>query len=194
MQITPRDAIAGPRWEPDLTDPDDLRYSLRISVWVRWFLLIAWLLQFNYRPNFGDPVYIPTTLLAGSLLALNGYVHYRIQSNRTVTWRWALALSVMDGAMITAGIAICSMPESRSVPGSWFLLSHSRAHLRLQGADVDAQQHHFLRANWRQLSAGGREHAVSRDFPFEEVPVVHSMHKHVSESIKQGRGCPVIQH
>ena len=108
MQITPRDAIAGPRRESDLTDPDDLRYSLRISVWVRWFLLIAWLLQFNYRPNFGDPVYIPTTLLAGSLLALNGYVHYRIQSNRTVTRRWALALSVMDAAMITAGIAISS--------------------------------------------------------------------------------------
>ena len=108
MQITPRDAIAGPRREPDLTDPDDLRYSLRISVWVRWFLLIAWLLQFNYRPNFGDPVYIPTTLLAGSLLALNGYVHYRIQSNRTVTRRWALALSVMDAAMVTGGIAISS--------------------------------------------------------------------------------------
>ena len=108
MQITPWDAIAGPRREPDLTDPDDLRYSLRISVWVRWFLLIAWMLQFNYRPNFGDPVYIPTTLLAGSLLALNGYVHYRIQSNRTVTRRWALALSVMDAAMITAGIAISS--------------------------------------------------------------------------------------
>ena len=108
MQITPRDAIAGPRREPDLTDPDDLRYSLRISIWVRWFLLIAWLLQFNYRPNFGDPVYIPTTLFAGSLLALNGYVHYRIQSNRTVTRRWALALSVMDAAMITGGIAITS--------------------------------------------------------------------------------------
>ncbi len=108
MQITPRDAIAGLRREPDLTDPDDLRYSLRISVWVRWFLLIAWLLQFNYRPNFGDPVYIPTTLFAGSLLALNGYVHYRIQSNRTVTRRWALALSVMDAVMVTAGIAISS--------------------------------------------------------------------------------------
>ena len=194
MQTTPRDAMAGPRRELDRTDRDDLRYSLRISVWVRWFLLTAWLLQFNYRPNFADPAYVPTTLLAVSVLALNGYVHYRIRSHRTVTRRWALALSVMDGAMITAGIAICSMPTTPSVPGSWFLLSHSRAHLRLQGADVDAQQHHFLRANWRQLSAGGRDHAVSRDFPFEEVPVVHSMHKHVSESFKQGRGCPVIQH
>ena len=108
MQTTPRDAVAESRRTIDRTDPDDLRYSLRISVWVRWFLLTAWLVQFNYRPNFADPAYIPTTLFAGSLLALNGYVHYRIRSHRTVTRRWALALSVMDGAMITAGIAISS--------------------------------------------------------------------------------------
>ena len=108
MQTTTRDVMAGPRRELDRTDRDDLHYNLRISVWVRWFLLIAWLLQFNYRPNFADPAYIPTMLLAVSVLALNGYVHYRIQSRRTVTWRWALALSVMDGAMITAGIAISS--------------------------------------------------------------------------------------
>ena len=108
MQTTPSDAVAESRRTVDRSDPDDLRYNLRISVWVRWFLLIGWLLQFNYRPNFADPAYIPTMLLAVSLLALNGYVHYRIRSNRTVTWRWALALSAMDAAMITAGIVISS--------------------------------------------------------------------------------------
>ncbi len=108
MQTTPSDAVAESRRAIDRTDPDDLRYNLRISVWVRWFLLIGWLLQFNYRPNLADPAYVPTTLLAVSLLALNGYVHYRIRSNRTVTRRWALALSAMDAAMITAGIAISS--------------------------------------------------------------------------------------
>ena len=85
-----------------------MRYSLRISVWVRWFLLIAWFLQFNYRPNFADPNYIFNTIFALSLVALNGYVHYRLRSNRTVTWRWALALSVMDAVIITAGLAISS--------------------------------------------------------------------------------------
>ena len=108
MQTTPRDAVAESRRTIDRTDPDDLRYNLRISVWVRWFLLTAWLLQFNYRPSFADPAYIPTTLVAVSLLAFNGYVHYRIRSNRTVTRRWALALSVMDAVMVTAGIAISS--------------------------------------------------------------------------------------
>ena len=108
MQTTPRDAVAESRRAVDRTDPDDLRYGLRISVWVRWFLLIAWLLQFNYRPNFADPAYIPTTLLAVSLLAFNGYVHYRIRSNRTVTRRWALALSTMDVLTATAGIVVSS--------------------------------------------------------------------------------------
>ena len=105
MQTTPRDAVAESRRAVDRTEPDDLRYNLRISVWVRWFLLIAWLVQFNYRPNFADPNYVPNTLFAISLLALNGYVHYRIRSNRTVTWRWMLAISAMDTLMITAGLA-----------------------------------------------------------------------------------------
>ena len=99
---TPQDVVAGSH----RAGPDDLLYGVRISVWVRWFLLIAWLLQFNYRPNFAHPVYIPTTLFAASVLVFNAYVHYRIHTNRTVTWRWALALSVMDATMITAGIVI----------------------------------------------------------------------------------------
>ena len=89
-----------------LTTPDDLRYSVRISVWVRWFVLIGWFAQFNYRPNFEDPNYFPNTLLALLLLALNCYVHYRIHSNQSVTTRWAIALSTMDAAMVTAGLAI----------------------------------------------------------------------------------------
>ncbi len=99
---TPHDADA----ELSRTHPDDLRHNLKISVWVRWFVTIAWLAQLNYRPNFADPNYIPNTLFAILLLALNGYVHYRIESKRRVTWHWALALSTMDTAALTAGLAI----------------------------------------------------------------------------------------
>ena len=106
MQTTPHDSVTESRRALNRTGPDDLRYSLRISVWVRWFLLIAWFAQFNYRVNLEDPNYIPTTVFAALLLALNGYVHYRIESNRTVTWRWVLALSAMDAVMITAGLVI----------------------------------------------------------------------------------------
>jgi signal transduction histidine kinase len=90
----------------DWTDPDDLSYSLRISVWVRWLLVVAWLAQHNYRVDFEHPAYVAHTLFSVLLLALNGYVHYRIETKRMVTWRWALALSVMDAAMLTAGLWI----------------------------------------------------------------------------------------
>ena len=87
-------------------DLDDLRYSIRISVWVRWFVVLAWLAQLNYRVNFDHPSYFAHTLFAVLALALNWYVHYRIETDRTVSWRWALALSMVDAAGITAGLAI----------------------------------------------------------------------------------------
>ena len=104
--MTRADAAVKLRRALNRTGTDDLRYSVRISVWVRWFLLIAWLLQFNYRVDLEDPNYIPNTVFATLLPALNGYVHYRTESNRTVTLRWVLALSTMDVAMITAGLVI----------------------------------------------------------------------------------------
>ena len=106
LRTLPQAAAAEFRRTLDGTDPEDLRHSLRISVWARWFVTVAWLAQLNYRPNFADPNYVPNTLFALLALALNGYVHYRIRSNRRVTWRWALALSLMDAGAITAGLAI----------------------------------------------------------------------------------------
>ena len=106
LPMTRADAAVKLRRALNRTGTDDLRYSVRISVWVRWFLLIAWLLQFNYRVDLEDPNYIPNTVFATLLPALNGYVHYRTESNRTVTLRWVLALSTMDVAMITAGLVI----------------------------------------------------------------------------------------
>ena len=87
-------------------DLDDLRYSIRISVWVRWFVVLAWLAQLNYRAVFDNPSYFAHTLFAALALALNCYVHYRLETERTVTWRWAAALSAVDAVGITAGLAI----------------------------------------------------------------------------------------
>ena len=105
-------------WALHRIDADDLRHSLRISVWVRWFVGIAWFAQLNYRANFSHEAYIPHTLLAASLMALNAYVHYRIRQlkaghvnprgehSRTISWRWAFALSALDVITITAGLVI----------------------------------------------------------------------------------------
>ena len=106
MQITPHDPVAESGRALNRIDPDDLRYGLRISVWVRWFVVIAWLVQLHYRVNFAHPAYVAHTVFALLTLAFNAYVHYRIESKRTVTWHWAAALSVMDGVILTAGLVI----------------------------------------------------------------------------------------
>ena len=113
-------------WALHRIDSDDLRHSLRISVWVRWFVGIAWFAQLNYRADYSNEAYIPHTILAASLMALNGYVHYRIhqlkacpvprygaghanprgEQSRTISWHWAFALSALDVVTITAGLVI----------------------------------------------------------------------------------------
>ena len=50
--------------------------------------------------------YVPDMLLVLSLLLFNGYVHYRIHTNRALTWHWAAALSAMDVSAVTVGLAI----------------------------------------------------------------------------------------
>ena len=83
-----------------------LSHGLRISVWARWFAVIAWLAQLHYHINITDPAYLAHSLFGALLLAMNGYAHYRMETNRTVTWRWAFALSATDVVMLTGGLTI----------------------------------------------------------------------------------------
>ena len=73
---------------------------------MRWFIIIAWLVQLHYRVNFAHPAYVAHMVFALLALALNAYVHYRIESGRTVTWHWAAALSMMDVGVLTAALVI----------------------------------------------------------------------------------------
>ena len=85
-------------------DTEVVPYAARVSVWGRWFFLLVAMFQFLYRPTFWYPDHVEYTLLPAALLALNGLVHYRLLTDRPVTWRWLLFLSVMDFALITAGL------------------------------------------------------------------------------------------
>ena len=94
-----------------LSDPDVVRYATGVSVWGRWFILVATLFQFAYRPLFWypdgiEPDNVEYTFPLVALAMLNGLVHYRLLTNRSVTWRWLLLLSAMDMVMATVGIII----------------------------------------------------------------------------------------
>ena len=86
-------------------EPDVVRYAAWVSVWGRWLIWAVTLVQFVYRPGFwyhrGDYEYF---LPLVPPIALNGLVHYRLLTNRPVTWRWMLLLSAVDMVVFTFGI------------------------------------------------------------------------------------------
>ena len=90
---------------PDYAVFDDYRYSQRIAVVVRWFLLAAWLFLVNYRPDSGNAIYVLNGM-GIALVGLNGFVHWRIWQGRPITGRYVAALSIMDLTIITAGLSV----------------------------------------------------------------------------------------
>ncbi len=108
MEMTIRNAVVQSRRAVGRTGIDYLRFGLRISVWVRRFAVIAWLAQLHHQVSFAHPGYIAQMLFGVLLLALNGYVLYRIETKRTASWRWVLALSAMDVVMLTGGLVVSS--------------------------------------------------------------------------------------
>ena len=89
----------------DLPEPGELRRVARVYVWGRWFVLSIATFAWLYPLNVAEVVYAPNVALAILLLATNGYLHYRLATERTVSWRWMLALSALDLAMLSAGVA-----------------------------------------------------------------------------------------
>ena len=90
----------------NLADPDVVLHAARVSVWGRWFIWLVGIFQMAYRPGFWFPddiEYLPIPLL---LAVFNGLVHYRLLTNRPVTWRWMLFLSAAEIVMITAGVVV----------------------------------------------------------------------------------------
>ena len=87
-------------------DPDVILYAARVSVWGRWLIWLVSVFNLTYRPADWYPSEIGHAFLHVPLVTLNGLVHFRLLTNRPVTWRWMLVLSAMDIVLITADIVI----------------------------------------------------------------------------------------
>ncbi len=99
-------AIAN-RFSPAIwADPDVVPYAARVSVWGRWLIALVSAFEIAYRPGFWYPDGWGYVLLMVPLVALNGLVHFRLLTNRPVTWRWMLLLSAMDIALATSSISV----------------------------------------------------------------------------------------
>ena len=95
------------RFSPAIwADPDVVPYAARVSVWGRWFIALVSAFEIAYRPDLWYPDGWGYVLLLAPLVALNGLVHFRLLTNRPVTWRWMLLLSAMDIALATSSISV----------------------------------------------------------------------------------------
>ncbi len=92
-------------WERRDDDPDGLRLIARTFVWARWLIVAFGLVLWVYRPVDWQEtyvVYMPGLLL---LVGLNGYTHFRLATNRTVTRGWILANATVDVFILSIAVA-----------------------------------------------------------------------------------------
>ena len=95
------------RFSPSIwADPEVVPYAARVSIWGRWILWLVSVFHLAYRPADWYPGDIEHVFLHVPLVTLNGLVHFRLLTNRPVTWRWLAVLSAMDIVLITADIVI----------------------------------------------------------------------------------------
>ncbi len=107
----------------DLPEPGELRRVAWVCVWARWFVLSLATFAWLYPPDAADAGYAPSAALAALLFATNGYLHYRLATERTVSWRWMLALSALDVAMLSAGVVAHDGFKSPFLVGYYPLLA-----------------------------------------------------------------------
>ena len=95
-------------WALNQIDPDGLRYVATISVRAHWFIVAIASIELVYRPllEFGVARYATYALLLLVLIGFTGYVHYRLRSNKRITWRWVSALYALDVLLISAAAAL----------------------------------------------------------------------------------------
>ena len=91
---------------------DDYRPTVTITVIIRWLLLFAWLAMTNYRQAH-DANWIAFNLMGAGMGVANAYLTWRIVTNRPIGWHHALALSLMELAVITTGLYILNGFQNR---------------------------------------------------------------------------------
>ena len=85
-------------------DTEGVRYAAWVSVWARWIIWVAVMVDAVYQPELNGGTYIPFILLHVMVVGCNAWVHRRLASGKRVTWSWVLFLSITDFVMITASI------------------------------------------------------------------------------------------
>ena len=81
----------------------EVPYAATISLWTRWFIFATAVLMVVYRSP--SPVYGYVVLIV-VLASLNGWLHYRLITNRSITLNHLLGMSAVDVILITLGVIV----------------------------------------------------------------------------------------
>ena len=112
------DAFRTNDWTLSQIDPDGLKYVATTSVRGHWFIIALLLFELVYRPDrdFGGARYATYVLLLLVLIGFNGYIHYRLLSNRPTTWHWPVALYALDVFLVSAAAALSDRLSATILP------------------------------------------------------------------------------
>ena len=131
-------------------DPEEAAYVANITVWLRWLLWAAAVVEIAFRPMVFDVKYIPVALMHMMIVALNGYVHYRLLVRGRVAWYHLLLLSAMDMTLITVGfILIASGLVADAGFGDFLFLAYYPALATFAAVFTSA----LLNLTWTTLTA-----------------------------------------
>ena len=87
-------------------DPDGLKYFTTVSVRAHWLISVICLIELVYRPHYGVIKFSAYGVIMAALIGFTACIHYRLRSNRPVTWHWLLALYGLDMLLVSVGTAI----------------------------------------------------------------------------------------
>ena len=106
-----------------LTDPGELRYPALASIWFRWTVMGACLVEVSYRVEYGALSHILNSLYVLSLMAAAGYVWWRIRATGRVDPRWLLALSAIEFAAFAFTLSMSGGFDSRYLAMYYFAVA-----------------------------------------------------------------------
>ena len=84
---------------------DDYRATVRIVVALRWLLILGWFLILHYRVEHGS-TWLVFNLIAAGMAVMNAHVTWRVLTHQHISWRYALALGIVDLIVITVGLSM----------------------------------------------------------------------------------------
>ena len=98
-----RDAWRGQIARVNWFDIEQVRYAAAISVWVRWFVWAAAVVEIVYRTPPSATEYVALLLILGTF---NGFLHYMVIRKRPIGLNHILGMNALDIAAITGGVIV----------------------------------------------------------------------------------------